>query len=78
MVWRCATRVEKGKERCFDSPTLKEEWIKEVLEKVTCENNVYSEEMVGSKVEKIVIFNEYLGVCCKDKDKISIKLISSR
>lgn len=27
VVWRCATRVEKGRDACPDSPTLKDEEI---------------------------------------------------
>ena len=30
VVWRCATRIEKGKDICSNSPTLDEEWIKNV------------------------------------------------
>lgn len=31
VVWRCATRIEKGKEACAVSPTINEVWIKEKL-----------------------------------------------
>ena len=27
VAWRCATRIEKGKEACSHSPTLDEDWI---------------------------------------------------
>lgn len=33
VVWRCATRIEKGKEACSNSPTLDEEWVKMFLMK---------------------------------------------
>ena len=31
MVWRCATRVEKGRNACPESPTLKDEEISEKI-----------------------------------------------
>ena len=31
VVYRCATRMEKGREACKESPTVGEEWIKEEL-----------------------------------------------
>lgn len=73
VVWRCATRMEKGKNSCADSSTLNEEWVNEVLGEIICEDNIYDEEMVRNKVEKVLILNEYLEVCCKDDEKISIK-----
>ena len=30
VVWRCATRIEKGKEACSHSQTLDEEWVKKL------------------------------------------------
>lgn len=70
VVWRCATRMEKGKESCADSPTLKEEWIKEVLEEIICENGIYDEEIVRDKVDRILVFNKYMDICCKNGDEI--------
>ncbi|MCR2043773.1 recombinase family protein [Anaerosalibacter massiliensis] len=78
VVWRCATRIEKGKDRCADSSTLNEEWIKTVLGETVCENGNYDEEIVRNRVEKILIFNEYLEICCKNDDKISIKLTKNK
>ena len=43
VVWRCVTRMEKGKETCANSPTLNEEWIKKVISETVCENGVYDE-----------------------------------
>ena len=31
VVWRCATRIEQGKEVCSNSPTLDEEWVKNII-----------------------------------------------
>lgn len=36
-------------------------------------NYIYSEAMVRNKVEKVIIFNEYLEICCKNNDKMNIK-----
>ncbi|SHE90081.1 site-specific DNA recombinase [Tissierella praeacuta DSM 18095] len=72
VVWRCATRIEKGKERCADSPTLNEEWVKEILGDTVCGNGSYDEEIVRNRGEKILIFNEYLEICSKNKDKVRI------
>lgn len=46
VVWRCGTRMEEGRDKCGDSPTLKEEYIKGVLSDVVCENGIYNEGMV--------------------------------
>ena len=51
VVYRCATRMEKGREACKESPTLGEEWIKEELGKRVC-GGEYDEEVVRKKVDK--------------------------
>ena len=73
VVWRCATRMEKGKDRCSNSPTLKEEQIKEVLEDVVYLGNIYDEEIVRNSVDKILVFDNYIDVFCKNEDKIRIE-----
>jgi len=78
VVWRCATRIEKGKDKCSDSPTLNEAWIKKILGEIVCENGSYDEEIVRNKVEKILIFNEYLEMCCKNEEKINIMLTDTK
>ncbi len=67
VVWRCATRVEKGKAACMDSPTLNEEWVQNVLGKMVCENGIYDEEIIRNNVEEILIFKEHLEICCRDE-----------
>ncbi len=37
VVWRCVTRIEKGKETCH-SPTLDEEWVRDILCKSIYQN----------------------------------------
>lgn len=64
----------EGKESCAGSPTLKEEWIKEVLGEIVCENRSYDEEIVRNRIEKILIFNEYLEICRENENKIRAQL----
>ena len=61
VLWRCATRIEKGKNECSLSPTLNEEWLKEQLAMVIC-GGTYNENVVKSKVQKIEVHNEYILV----------------
>ncbi len=75
VVWRCATRIEKGKEMCTDSPTLNEEWIRNVLSETVCENDIYNEEIIRNKVERIFVFCENLEVCCKYESNFSVKFL---
>ena len=68
VVWRCATRMEEGKDLCADSPTLNEEWIKGILEEVVCGKDVYDEEIIRDNTEKIMVFKEYIEIDCKYND----------
>lgn len=52
VVYRCATRMEKGREACKESPTVGEEWIKEELGKRVC-GGEYDEEVVGRKWTRV-------------------------
>lgn len=61
VVWRCATRIEKGKEACSDSPTIKEEWIKETLAD-TLAGGVYDEVIIRDRVERISVYQSYFVV----------------
>ncbi|WP_349680767.1 recombinase family protein [Clostridium sp. UBA6640] len=36
VLWRCATRIERGKEECVLSPKLNEEWLKDQLSELIC------------------------------------------
>lgn len=57
VVWRCATRMEKGRDKCGDSPTLNEEWIREVLREAICGNGSYDKGVVRDRVDRILIFS---------------------
>lgn len=54
VVYRCATRIEKGREACRDSVTVEEEWIKKELGEKVC-GGEYREDVVREKVERIKI-----------------------
>ncbi len=72
VVWRCATRIEKGKETCSKSPTINEEWIKKVLAETVCTINVYSEEIIRNNVDRIQIFEKYIIICNKNEEQVKI------
>ncbi len=52
VVYRCATRMDKGREACENSPTIEESWIKEELAKRVC-GGEYIEEKVRKRVYEI-------------------------
>ncbi|MDD2235356.1 MAG: zinc ribbon domain-containing protein [Desulfitobacteriaceae bacterium] len=60
VVWRCATRIEKGKETCTNSPTLDEGWVQDVLSKSICRGGAYDESIIRNEVDKIQVFNTYI------------------
>jgi site-specific DNA recombinase len=72
VVWRCATRVEKGKEACANSPTLDEEWIQKVLGETVCWNGVYDESVIRNSVNRIQFFNSYSIICYKNEGRVKI------
>ena len=60
VVWRCATRIEKGREACLNSPTLDEGWILDTLSEAVCENGIYDESVVRDEVDKIKVFDTFI------------------
>lgn len=60
VVYRCATRMEKGREACKESPTVGEEWIKEELGKRVC-GGEYDEEVVRKKVDKGLVAKDLVA-----------------
>ena len=75
VVWRCATRIEKGKDICSHSSTLDEKWVQSVLCEKICKNSIYDEDIVRNKVNRIFVFNRSLEICCKDKSMFSVKFL---
>lgn len=54
VVYRCATRMEKGRYACKKSPTIEEEWIKTEIGKKVC-GGEYDEEGVREKVDRVLV-----------------------
>lgn len=68
VVWRCATRIEKGKESCAVSPTINKEWIKEkFVNTVVC--GVYDENIIRERVEQISVYQKYLVIKEKNDEE---------
>ncbi|MHB8171932.1 MAG: recombinase family protein [Thermincolia bacterium] len=66
VVWRCATRIEKGKEACPHSPTLDEGWVQDTLSIALCRNRAYDESVIRNEVDKIQVYDTYILICRKD------------
>ena len=66
IAWRCASRVEKGKEACPHSPTLDEGWIQGTLGETVCQNRVYDEVIIRNEVGKIQVFDAFIFIIHKD------------
>ena len=73
VVWRCATRIEKGKDICPHSPTLDEKWAQKVLGEKICENGVYDEEIVRNRIDRILMLVRNWKFAAKMK--VSLALI---
>lgn len=78
VVWRCATRIEKGKDICSHSPTLDEKWVQNILGEKICESSGYNEEVVRNKVDWIFVFSKNLEIRCKDESSFNIKLSQNK
>ena len=66
VVWRCATRIEKGKDACPHSPTLDEGWVQDVLGEAVCQNGVYDEGIIRNEVDKVQVFGAFILISCTD------------
>jgi site-specific DNA recombinase len=60
VVWRCAMRIEKGKDACPHSPTVNERWVYDILGEAICRNGVYDEGIIREEVDKIQVFDAYI------------------
>ncbi len=60
VVWRCATRIEKGKEACPHFPTLDEGWLQDTLSAAVCQNGVYDESAIRNEVDKIQVWPVFI------------------
>ncbi len=66
VVWRCSTRIEKGRQACSNSPTLDEGWIQDILIEIVCHNGIYDEGIIRNKVDKIQVFDVFILICFND------------
>lgn len=66
VVWRCATRIEKGKDACPHSPTLDEGWVQDTLSKIICEGSTYNEDIIRNEVDKIQVFDVFILILRTD------------
>jgi len=69
VVWRCATRIEKGKEACPHSPTLDEGWVQDTLKDAICQNEVYDEGIIRNEVDKVQIFDTFILIFRADESQ---------
>ena len=68
VVWRCGTRMEKGKDACRHSPTLQDEQIKRIIADVLCDGN-YDENILKEKVKQIDVYEKQIIVCLVEADE---------
>lgn len=66
VLWRCATRIERGKNDCALFPTLNEEWLKEQLTVLICDG-IYDEIVVKSKVDRIEVYDGHILIKVYDR-----------
>ncbi len=73
VVWRCATRIEKGKDECALSLTLNEKWLKEELSELIC-HGIYDESVVKSKVDRIKVYEGHILIKGYDGSNVKVCL----
>lgn len=78
VVWRCATRIEKGKESCSYSPTIDEKWVQNILGEKICKDGVYNEGVIRNKVDWILMFSNNIEIRCKDENVFRVKLLQNK
>ena len=71
IVWRCGTRMEKGKTECKNSPTLNDRYVRDMLGKVVC-NGEYDENIVKDRVKRIDVYEKQLIICYAEKGEYQI------
>ncbi len=76
IVWRCATRIEKGVEACNHSITLQDDQIKGILSNAVC-NGHYDEQVIRAKVKRIDVFEKRVNISFEDSSEVYIQDLSS-
>ncbi len=56
----CATRIEKGKDACPNSPTLDEGCIQDTIGETVYPNGNYDENIIRNNIDRIQIFDTYI------------------
>lgn len=54
--------MEKGKAECKNSPTLNDQYVRDMLGKVVC-NREYDENVVKDRVKRIDVYEKQLIIC---------------
>ena len=54
--------MEKGKAECKNSPTLNDQYVRDMLGKVVC-NWEYDENVVKDRVKRIDVYEKQLIIC---------------
>lgn len=65
ILWRCATRIEKGKSECGCSPTINEEWLKDILGKEICGGS-YDEAVIKAEIDTIKVYEDRVVLTSND------------
>ena len=65
IVWRCATRIEKGRQACTNSPTLDEGCVQGILAKSVCFNGIYDENIIRNEIDKIQVIDTFIVIFYK-------------
>lgn len=71
IVWRCGTRMEKGRNACQHSVTLCNERIQVILAEAVCDG-VYKETVIKEKVQRIDVYESQIIICFLAKGKYRI------
>jgi site-specific DNA recombinase len=66
VVWRCATRIEKGRHVCSNSPTLYEGCVQGILAKYVCFNGIYDENIIRNEIDKIHVSDTFIVIFYKN------------
>lgn len=63
--------MEKGKDRCRYSPTLQDQWVKDILGEKVCDG-AYDEDIVRKKVKRIDVYKNQIIICLCEGDEYCI------
>ena len=71
IVWRCGTRMEKGKMACGCSLTLQDETMKRILAVAVC-GGVYDENIVKNKVKRVDVYEKRIIICFAEENEYKV------